>query len=820
MSSTPTNHQPLAPTPVEDPPAAERAPRVVVYLSSNLPSKSQTFVYQEILGLRAVGAHVVPMTVRRNPFMPEVDARLGGVRPLIGNRLVRNAVRGLAANPAGFVAVARDVARGPFATTRGRVRAGWHAAVGLALAGHLRELDAAYVHVHHADVPTTVAMVAGAVARVPFGFTAHGADVLAHPSLVPQKAGRAAVVVAASDRIRRRLRELAPSEAAGAVVIRCGVPLERFRTPIARRPGPTLRLLNVGRLVDAKHHVALVAAAAELAARGVAFELRIVGEGPNRAALAAQIAEAGLQEQVILMGGLLNDDLPALYAWADAFVLSSLVEGMPVVLVEALASGLPVASTAVDGIPDFVRDGVDGILVPPNDVPALVAAIERLRDPAERERMGRNGVGRAKLHDLIGVADELLDRFPIARPPRPGGVPTIGDPLPISVIIAARDRADSLARALRSVAAQQPRPPAEIVVVDDGSTDSTSAVAEEHGARVVRLETSRGAAGARNVGIAAARMPWIAPLDSDDEWVPHTLATLWQARADHVLVTGTSLRVGPAHRRALNRAPGRDPIVMTSPADLVWPQNLVAASGVLVRRAAIAAAGYYDESLAAAEDFDLWLRVLERGTGIAVPAPVMIYHRHAGQKSADRPAAAERQREIIARYRDRAWWSAADLERRYAVTRWDRLSEAIKAGDRAAAREQLVFLGGHPRRAAAAARGAIRQVRARRGAGRVAADGLPAIAVLPSAAGQLAAIRRLVGDRPLIDLAGLHRRALIERLATEPPAMAFCAGRSEGMMLRGLGIRPLYSDRGESQTRGSARSPYQFKDGARIEAAT
>ena len=100
---------------------------------------------------------------------------------------------------------------------------------------------------------------------------------------------------------------------------------------------------------------------------------------------------------------------------------------------------------------------------------------------------------------------------------------------PVSVIIPAFNRADTLPRALRSVLGQSLRP-AEVIVVDDHSQDATAEVAERWGVRVIRHERNRGAAAARNTAAAAATQPWLAPLDSDDEWLPHHLATLWPLR--------------------------------------------------------------------------------------------------------------------------------------------------------------------------------------------------------------------------------------------------------------------------------------------------
>jgi glycosyltransferase involved in cell wall biosynthesis len=158
----------------------------------------------------------------------------------------------------------------------------------------------------------------------------------------------------------------------------------------AREAGP-LRILFVGRLVPEKGPMLLLEALAQLPAGS--FEARLVGAGPLQVALAHRIVELGLEHAVSLVGPVGQDQLPAQYAWADAFCLPSFAEGLPVVLMEAMATGLPVVSTRIAGIPELVQDGVCGLLVPAGRVDSLTQALVRLADdPALRSRMGASGV--------------------------------------------------------------------------------------------------------------------------------------------------------------------------------------------------------------------------------------------------------------------------------------------------------------------------------------------------------------------------------------------------------------------------------------------
>jgi glycosyltransferase involved in cell wall biosynthesis len=280
----------------------------------------------------------------------------------------------------------------------------------------------------------------------------------------------------------------------------------------------------------------------------------------------------------------------------------------------------------------------------------------------------------------------------------------VNDELPVSVVVPAFNRADTLGRALESAFGQSPRPPAEVVVVDDGSSDGTAAVAERAGARVVQHAANRGPSAARNTAIESARQAWIAPLDADDEWLPHHLERLWAARAGHVLVAGACLWVD--HRGAVVRFEGavdEVPMVLRSPEALLFPENHVPASAVLLRRDALERAGRYDEHITLAEDLDLWVRMLEHGTGVLLPDVVSIYHLHEEQATADRAALRLAHETLAAKYARRPWASAALVDRVRAVAAWDELREDERAGRRATALRKLAALVARPRRAAALA---------------------------------------------------------------------------------------------------------------------
>ena len=286
--------------------------------------------------------------------------------------------------------------------------------------------------------------------------------------------------------------------------------------------------------------------------------------------------------------------------------------------------------------------------------------------------------------------------------------------LPVSVIMPAYQRAALLPRAIASVRAQRTVQPAEIVVVDDGSSDRTADVAADLGARVVRHPSNRGIAAARNSGVETATQPWLALLDSDDEWLTHHLATVWALRDGHVLAAASALRWAPNTRRSqIQGPPGSEPLLLRSPAPLVFPGNFLPASAVLVRRDVVREVGGF-RTPDAVEDFDMWLRVLERGTGIITPDVTVVYYVHDSQASGDAARMQARHILVADRCRGRPWWSPALVERWQATAEWSNVRSAIRHGRPREAARHASWIAARPRRIAAVAQGSLLRARLKR----------------------------------------------------------------------------------------------------------
>ncbi len=267
-----------------------------------------------------------------------------------------------------------------------------------------------------------------------------------------------------------------------------------------------------------------------------------------------------------------------------------------------------------------------------------------------------------------------------------------------AVVIPVHDRAALLELALRSVRSQTLQP-AEVIVVDDGSTDGSGDVADRFGCTVVR-QSAQGVSAARNAGLAAASARHVAFLDSDDEWEPTHLGQLTAVATGRVLVSSAALSTDGV----LIGSQSRRPLVLTSADRLLWPDNPVVTSAVLVDRAAALEVGGFDERLRHSEDLDLWARLLARGPGLVLPEPTVRYRTHPGQVSVD----VEAMRSGAGRLLEAGLVSASTARAVAVRDRWDRL----RAAGSPSPRELLWFAA--PRRAGTMAALLAHRARGRR----------------------------------------------------------------------------------------------------------
>lgn len=394
----------------------------VLYVVSLFPCWSETFIAREISNLVASGVDVRILSLKpQSERMVQTDAAALLVRvahPLRGATAAFAQLGAWARHPLSFAASAARIAwrlrRHPAAAAKSLVALGR----GMARLRWIEDFDPHILHAHWATYPSTAAMALGAALRRPFGFTAHAHDIFVDDHLLREKLQRASVPVTISRYNVEWLTERVDARARQRLsIVHCGVDLPAFAF---RRDGRTNDLIvAVGRLDPIKGFDVLVEALARLAADGVAFRCRIVGEGPQQADLEAAIARHGLGGHVALLGARPQTEVRDLLQSATCFVLPSVVEddgnrdGIPVALMEAMAVGTPVVSTFVSGIPELVSDGSEGLLVDERDPLALAQALARiLGDAGLRDALSR--AARAKVErefDASIEAAKLLALF-------------------------------------------------------------------------------------------------------------------------------------------------------------------------------------------------------------------------------------------------------------------------------------------------------------------------------------------------------------------------------------------------------------------------
>ncbi len=291
-------------------------------------------------------------------------------------------------------------------------------------AGALREFGPQILHAHFATEPAACAREVAAELGVPFTFTAHGYDIYRRPPAdFGKRALAAGAVITVSQANARYIVKHLGVPRAHLRIIPCGIDTQRFRpsrlTASRQREAELPLIVCVARLVPVKNLGLLLEACAELLARRVNFRCVIVGEGKSRDELLAVHARLGLDEAVKLVGPAEQAEVLQWWQQASVAVLTSEREGMPVSLMEAAACGVPAVAPAVGGIPELVEDGVTGLLAPPGDRDALVAALERLLQNADvAAQMGKRARAQAvqrfsirqQIDQLMNLWTELTSR--------------------------------------------------------------------------------------------------------------------------------------------------------------------------------------------------------------------------------------------------------------------------------------------------------------------------------------------------------------------------------------------------------------------------
>lgn len=275
----------------------------------------------------------------------------------------------------------------------------------LAAGTYFREQNIRHVHTHFS---TTVAVMMSRYFNIDYSATIHGSgefnDVIGFH--MRPKLARAVMAIAISNYGSSQIQRASHSEDwKKIVVVPLGVDLNQF----AARPQPPagpFEIVFVGRIEEQKAQHILIRSIGLLKARGHTVHLTLVGDGPTRPLIEGLVGELKLEQEVTLAGAQNHDKVLDYYQRSNAFVCSSFAEGLPVVLMEAMAMEIPCVSTWITGIPELIRDNVDGLLVPPSSPEAIADAVERLiTEPALAERLGK--AARARISEKYNLTTNI-----------------------------------------------------------------------------------------------------------------------------------------------------------------------------------------------------------------------------------------------------------------------------------------------------------------------------------------------------------------------------------------------------------------------------
>jgi glycosyltransferase involved in cell wall biosynthesis len=371
----------------------ESRPQRIAVLVKRFPRLSETFILNEFLELRRQGMTVdlyAIMDPDEHRSHPEALALVPEVVYLQTGSLWRSlpaALRTIRRHPWGAArAFAWALTRHSAAAMRNLVHA-------MVLVDRLGQRSPAHLHAHFLHSPAAIAFIARKISGQRYSLSGHAKDIYTTlPENVSMRCRDAEFVTTCTDANRMHLVQEIGLLPTHVRLCRHGVDLDRFSAESRHPQGG--RILSIGRLVPKKGFDVLIRACGELRRGGINFELRIVGSGPLRDELLALAEDQGIAELVHLTGSLPQAQVAVELAAAEVFALTPMVmpdgdrDGIPNVVLEAMAAGVPVLASAVSGIPEMIQDGVNGRLVAPRS-PGLVADVlaELLGDASQRARL-------------------------------------------------------------------------------------------------------------------------------------------------------------------------------------------------------------------------------------------------------------------------------------------------------------------------------------------------------------------------------------------------------------------------------------------------
>lgn len=389
--------------------------KCTAYLVSDYFATSHTFVRREVEALADRGMEIRVFTIRGSAL----SSGAAEVARIIGqpiHRFLSALILQCARHPVKVFSAWNLANRHRVPGIKAWVWAQFHFLEAVYLSLQLERSDCRRLHCHFANSGAVVGLIASRIADIPWSLTLHGISELDYPSgkLLGQKVELADFVACASYFMRAQaMRMVHPKHWGKLHIVRCGVDLSEIPSKKRISRQAYVRLVCVGRLSAEKGHLGLIEALASLARQNIGFEATIVGDGPTLADVQSSVERAGIADRVRFTGALPAADAMKEIATADIFVLPSLMEGLPVVLIEALACRTASIASRVAGIPELLADGVTGLLFTPSDWQDLSDKLRQLiEDQGYRSLLAEAGRKAVEADFAIGhSADKLIYHF-------------------------------------------------------------------------------------------------------------------------------------------------------------------------------------------------------------------------------------------------------------------------------------------------------------------------------------------------------------------------------------------------------------------------
>lgn len=400
-------------------------PLHLAYVTTGYPYVSHTFIQNEVLALRDLGVQVDTYTVWRSPRSERRTAAdreawdtTYALRPPHPWHYLRAHLGAILKRPGRYL---KTLSRAVRMGAGSPAFLGRHLAYfvqGVVLWDRCRQAGVDHIHAHFANVSSDVALLAALLGRdeLTWSYTMHGPtefyDVRSHR--LAEKTADASFVICVSEFARSQLMRIVATDQWDKLhVVHCGVDTRRFAGTPARNGGAEVEVVCVGRLVPEKGQPVLLEAVSRLRAAGRPVSLTVVGDGPEGTMLQALARQLNATEYVSFLGAVPHTEVAAILDRSDVFCLPSFAEGVPIVLMEAMAMALPVVACGVMGIPELISDGVTGRLVRPGSSDDLAAVLGSLiDDPDGRQRLGRAAQARvAAEFELRANAERLCGLY-------------------------------------------------------------------------------------------------------------------------------------------------------------------------------------------------------------------------------------------------------------------------------------------------------------------------------------------------------------------------------------------------------------------------